>query len=165
MIANPKSASPKRAPSTSPGPACQSPGAGRQRPGNTPPPTAPSPEGAVFGGAASARGEGVPRVLPFQGVTGFGDGGPRALPWADESLRPWRVRYLAPRGREFYRPRAGAQKIGVGMNRFEPILVSDFGAARSTELNSPPAVSAPVPGGVAEPEGLLVCKHGYGNPD
>ena len=50
------------------------------------------------------------------------------------------------------------------MNRFRFIFTSDFGADCSTELNSPPAVSALVNGGVAEPGGLLVYKYGYCNP-
>jgi hypothetical protein len=50
------------------------------------------------------------------------------------------------------------------MARIQPIFPSDFGAKRSTELNSPPAVSAPVNGGVAEPGGLFISEYGYRNP-
>ena len=101
MLRVTSSTSPAGASFTSPGPACQSPGAGRQRPGNSSDQNPSSPERAVFRAAASARGEGVDWVLPFQGVMGFDDGGPRALPWADESLRLWRAGWAAPTGREF----------------------------------------------------------------
>ena len=49
-----------------------------------------------------------------------------------------------------------ASKNGLGVARLWRIFALNFGADRSPGLNSPPAVSAPLNCGVADPGGLIV---------
>ena len=44
----------------------------------------------------------------------------------------------------------------LATSSMKPIFLLDFGAECSKELNSPPAVSTSVNGGVAEPGGLFI---------